>query len=94
MNEKKIIAARKLLIDYLANLAKKKGVSQQWIADASGIPRPHVNRFFSGTTNPTLDTFIKVSDALGVFLFVIDKSDDSDIAESMRKRWTRKGDKN
>lgn len=42
----------------------KKGLSQQDLAKITGIKQPIISRMENGTTNPRLDTVIKIAEAL------------------------------
>lgn len=50
----------------LAAFARAKGLTHKMIADATGIKRGNVTRFFLGNTNPTLATIIAISRAIGL----------------------------
>ncbi|HMR81020.1 MAG TPA: helix-turn-helix transcriptional regulator, partial [Polyangiaceae bacterium] len=52
----------------LKRLRESRGLSQQRLADASGVPRPTVAHLESGTANPTLSVLMKVAAALAVDL--------------------------
>ncbi|HMR11484.1 MAG TPA: XRE family transcriptional regulator [Polyangiaceae bacterium] len=52
----------------LKRLRESRGLSQQRLADASGVPRPTVAHLESGTANPTLSVLMKLAAALGVDL--------------------------
>jgi len=60
--------ARRLLIDCVKQYADRKGVTQDQIAEATGLRRQNVNRVLSGRYSPTLDTFLKIAGALGLHL--------------------------
>ena len=89
MNEK-IIEARKMLCRYLVNVAKEKGISQYEIAAKTGFLQSNVNRMLQGRYAPTLDNFIRLAEAVGVYFFVIDKENpDDELVETMKKRWSK-----
>ena len=94
MNQKKITAARKMLINYLRQCADEKGISINDIADRTGLHQSAVSRFFSASPSPTLDSLILIGDAVGVYFFIADKTADSDAADMMRNRMRRAGDRN
>lgn len=52
----------------LKHLRELRGLSQQGLADLSGVPRPTVAHLESGTANPTLSVLLKVAAALQVGL--------------------------
>lgn len=59
---------------------KKLNLTQQNLADASGIARANVARFENGTYNPTLDTMRRLADAMGMKLEIrlVEKEKKSD----------------
>lgn len=69
----------KLLVLILRKIAEKKGISQQEIADKTGLIRSNVNRIFSLQYCPNLRTFILVAQAVGVNFFFEDKEDKTDL---------------
>lgn len=89
MNQKKIEEARKLLCAHLGELAKEQGLTHQQIADATGFQRNSVTRMLSGRFPPTLDSFLKLCDAIGVYIFVEPKDADTEMATLMRNRHKR-----
>jgi len=52
------------LIDALTNCRKSKGITQEQLAEATGIPRPAIARFETKKHMPMLSTLIKVAEAL------------------------------
>lgn len=60
----------KLFVLTLKEAANKKEISQQKISDLTGIKRTAINRFFALKHSPNINTFLKISEALGVdFIF-------------------------
>lgn len=57
-----------LLAANLKRLRDGKGLSQQALADLSGVPRPTVAHLESGQANPTLSVVSKLARSLGVTL--------------------------
>lgn len=84
---KKIETARKMLLDHVREVAEANGLSQQDLADKAGFERANVSRMLSGKFPPTLDNFIKLCEAAGCYLFIIDKEADDELCETMRNRW-------
>ncbi|RKQ28666.1 helix-turn-helix domain-containing protein [Oceanobacillus halophilus] len=56
---------------------KSLNLSQQELADASGLPKSTVGRIEAGITSPKVDTLLKISKALGI-PFIIDGSTGND----------------
>lgn len=60
MNKKKLIGLR------IKELRKRKGLSQEEVAEKAETSPNYVSRMERGTENPTLDMLIKISEALEV----------------------------
>jgi len=58
-----------LVLATIEQLARKKGLSINLLADFSGLDRGHVSRLLRGEKSPTLRTLKKLSDALELSLF-------------------------
>ena len=52
------------LVLHLSQMAAEKGLTHQAIADALGMKRSNVSRFFAGNQCPTLRTFVAVARAV------------------------------
>jgi DNA-binding phage protein len=88
MKSEKIIEARKMLCRYLAELARERGISTYKIAEITGFNQPNVHRMLSGKYPPSLDNFLILADAIGSYIFIIDKDHpDSDLVTMMKQRW-------
>lgn len=95
MTDKKIQEARKMLCSYLLQVATSHNLTHDMIAERTGFQRSNVSRMLSGKYSPSLDNFIKLCDAIVVYVFIVDKdAPDSDTAKLMRDRWKRKDDSN
>ena len=75
----------KLLVLVLKKIAEKKGISQQEIADKTGLKRPNVNRVFSLKYCPELRTFISIAKAIEVNFFFEDKEGTTELSEIFEK---------
>ncbi len=60
MNKKKLMGLR------IKELRKRKGLSQEEVAEKAETSPNYVSRMERGTENPTLDMLIKISEALEV----------------------------
>jgi len=58
----------------LKSKAKYSQITHQKIADETGITRANVSRFFGAKNPPTMETFEKVANAVGMELTLFDKS--------------------
>jgi len=94
MKDQKIIEARKLLLSHLWNVAQEQGMTQLDISELTGFSPNSVSRMLSGKFPPTLDSLLKLCDAIGVYIFLESKSSDSENATVMRNRHRRSGDEN
>ena len=56
------------VINTLRSIAASKGISQELIAERTGLRRPNVNRAFSLRTSPNLRTLSLIALALGVVI--------------------------
>ena len=56
-----------ILTSYI-NLRKERGITQQEIADRTGIKRTNVARIESGKNAPTIEVLVKLAAALGMEL--------------------------
>lgn len=80
-----------LLVLLLKEIADQKNVTQQEIADKSGLLQSNVSRFFSLKYKPTLDTFLQVAKAIKVNFFFEDQEDKSDLNLAFEKAMTYLG---
>jgi transcriptional regulator with XRE-family HTH domain len=94
MQDQKIIEARKLLLSHLWNVAQENGMTQLEISERTGFSPNSISRMLSGKFPPTLDSLLKLCEAIGVYIFLESKSSKSKNATMMRNRHKRKGDEN
>lgn len=95
INEEKYKEARKLLLGYLAEIAKQKNITQEEIAQKTGFTQNNVSRMLSGRYSPSLDNFMRLAEAIDAYFFVVDKdAKDDDLVEIMKNRYRRMGDNN
>lgn len=68
------IAESRLRVAVIGELIKarqEKGISQKKLEELSGVKQPVIARMEKGTTNPQLDTLLKVLAPLGKTLAVV-----------------------
>lgn len=94
MSNEKIIEARKMLLQYLQDRIKEKGITQEDLAGKTGFSQSNISRMLSAKYPPTLDNLLTLCDAADCYIFVIDKSADDDLCKMMRDRWNRSGQTN
>lgn len=80
-----------LFVLLLKEIADQKNITQQEIADKSGLLQSNVSRFFSLKYKPTLDTFLQVAKAIKVNFFFEDQEDKSDLNKAFEKAMTELG---
>lgn len=68
-----------LLVLLLKQIAENKGITQNEIAESTGLIQSNVSRFFSLKYKPTLDAFLQIAKAIKVNFFVEDQEDKSDL---------------
>ena len=68
-----------LLVLLLKEIAEEKGITQNEIAEQTGMIQSAVSRFFSLKFKPTLDTFLQVSKSIKVNFFFEDQEDKTDL---------------
>lgn len=81
----------KLLVLLLRKVAESKGISQQEIANRTGMLRTNVNRVFQLKYCPKLDTFILIANAIGINFFFEDKESTTDLNEIFEAAMTELG---
>lgn len=89
MKDPVIIEARRLLMQYLKDIAHEKGLSTYKIAEMTGITQANVHRILNGKYPPTLDTFLILCQKMDCYLFIADKNADDDMVQQMKQRWRR-----
>lgn len=81
----------KLLVLLLKEIAENKGITQNEIADKTGLLQSNISRFFALKYNPTLDTFLQVAKAINVNFFFEDQDSKTDLNLMMEKAMTELG---
>jgi DNA-binding phage protein len=62
-----------LLVLLLKQISESKGITQNEIAESTGLMQSNISRFFSLKYKPTLDTFLQVAKAIKVNFFFEDQ---------------------
>jgi len=68
-----------LFVLILKEVAAEKGVTQEMIAQRSGLLQSNISRVFALKYKPTLDTFLQVAKAVGVNFYIEDKEGKTDL---------------
>lgn len=81
----------KVLVLLLKNIAVEKNITQQDIADKTGLIRSNVSRMFSLKYCPSLTIFLAVANAVGINFFFEDKDGKTDLSITFEKAMTELG---
>ena len=68
MKNEKYTEAGRMLLRFLHQEAKSKGITQEQMAAKTGFDSPNVNRMLNYRYSPTLENFLKLADSIGVRL--------------------------
>ncbi len=80
-----------LLVLLLKEIAEQKGLIQEDIAIKAEMHQSHISRFFGLKYAPNIDTFIKISKAIGVNFFFEDQESKTDLNLAMEKAMEQLG---
>lgn len=94
MDESILNEARELISRRFADRRKNLGITQEQMAEISGLGIATIKRFESAKFWIGTKQLLILCQAYQLFFFVEDKDADIPIAKQMRERWQRKGDKN
>lgn len=75
----------KLLVFLLDEIRQQKGITQQQIADETGLIRSNISRFFSAKFTPDLNNFLIIAKAIEVNFFFEDKESKTDLNIAMER---------
>lgn len=96
INEKVVIAARKLVGQHLKNIREEKQLSYYAVGKLAGMSIEQIQGVESGEKAYTFDSFLKITHALDCYFFLEDKDgkhlDFADMAEKaiLKKRGGKK----
>lgn len=92
ISQPKVQQQRQALCSYLHRVATSRNITHAQIADKTGLLQPNVSRMLSAKNSPSLDNFLKLCDAVGVHVFVIDKEKVSlDFAKTLHSYSSQSG---
>lgn len=80
-----------LLVLILKNIAEEKGITQQQIADETGLHQSSVARFFQAKFKPGLDVFLEIAKSVKVNFFFEDKESKIDLNVMFEKAMEQLG---
>lgn len=64
--EQEQIKLKSELMKEMVRIRKSKNMTQQMIAERTGIARPNIARMENGTYNPTVDMLVRIADGMGM----------------------------
>lgn len=74
MTEEQKLQNRVRLGERIALLRKSKGMTQEQLAEAAGLHRPHICKIEAGKYATTIDVLQAIAEALGMTVDIIDPS--------------------
>lgn len=80
-----------LLVLILKEIAEEKKITQEEIANDTGMMQSAVSRFFSLKFKPTLDTFLQIAKSIKVNFFFEDQEDKSDLNQCFERAMEQLG---
>lgn len=89
MNEKVLLAARDLISGFLKNRREELGMSQQQLADASGMGIATIKRFESGKFWLNLKQYLILCHHLRCYPFLAEMDKESEWTKMMRDKWAQ-----
>lgn len=87
MNEKVLNEARNLIAGFLKNRRIELGLSQQDLADKTGMARATINRMEQGRFWLGMKQYLLICEALHLFPAIAEIESDTDIAKALRQNW-------
>lgn len=81
----------KVFVLLLKQIAIDQGISQQQIAERTGLQQSNVSRIFSLKYCPRLDLLLDIAEAIGVNFFIESKNSTTDLNKIFEKAMTELG---
>jgi DNA-binding phage protein len=81
----------KVLVLFLAEIAKSKGITQEVIAERTGLLQSNISRMFQLKYCPTLDNWLKILNAVQVNIFFEDRESKTELNQLFEKAMTEPG---
>lgn len=81
----------KVLVLLLKSIAAEKGITQQDIADKTGLMQSNIARVFALRYCPRMDTFLTIARAIGINFFFEDKDGTTDLTILFERAMTQLG---
>ena len=64
--EQEQVKLKSKLMKEMVRIRKSKHMTQQMIAERTGIARPNIARMENGAYNPTIDMLVRIADGMGM----------------------------
>ncbi len=90
INEKVLEEARQLMASFLKNRRLELKLSQQDVADKSGLARKTINAMEGGKFWLGMKQYLQICEALHLFPAIAEMEAADTIADELRKNWTAK----
>jgi len=90
MTETILNEARNLIASFLKNRRLELGMSQQDLADQTGMARATINRMEQGLFWLGMKQYLLICEALHLFPAIAEMEADDEIAKALRKNWAAK----
>lgn len=90
MNEKTLNEARAIISGFLKNRRNELGITQQELAEKTGLGSATIKRAENGEFWLGLKQYLIICEALHLFPLLATMEEDSDIAKALRSNWTAK----
>lgn len=81
----------KVIVLTLKEIATDQGISQQEIAEKTGLLQSNVSRIFALKYCPRLDLLLAIADAVGVTIFIESKNSKTDLNQLFEQAMTQLG---
>jgi transcriptional regulator with XRE-family HTH domain len=94
MNEAVLVEARNLISGFLKSRREQLGITQQELADMTGMGIATIKRFESGKFWLNMKQFLAICFHLKCFYFLAEVESEDEFAKMMRERWKRPADDN
>lgn len=94
MNEKVLTEARSLISGFLKQRRQELEITQEQLAELSGMGIATIKRFESGKFWLNLKQYLILCHHLKCYPFLAELEGKNEFSKMMRERWQRKDDKN
>ena len=89
-NENVLNEARKIITGYFKNRREELGMTQQDLADKTGMARATINRMEQGLFWLGMRQYLLICEALHLFPAIAEMEAKDEMAEELRKNWVAK----